>query len=1154
MKPIPKFKSRALFTIVGGSVLINPAYAQEPAQPEAIEEVIVTGVRAALENSQAIKRDADTFVDSITATDIGSFPDKSVAEALQRVPGITVSRLQSSDDSNHFSAEPSSVLIRGLTFVRTQFNGRDSFSADGYRGLNFNDVSPELMSAVDSYKNQTAEMIEGGIAGIVNLRTRVPFDGEGQQIALSGGVNYGSRSEEPTYEASGVYSNTWDTSSGRFGVLVNAAYSNVVTRTESVNMTRISTFCSDYPLVDPDGAGPLNPVLPAAVVNGFGDVVCNSNPYDDGPGFRYAPSQINYSQVDYDRKRYGGALTLQYENDAKNLAVTFTGIDSKYDNPWIERSANIQMNNGAGFGTSVWAPFAGAAWRPLAGGFNFGPDGMLDSAVVGLGADAAGFGAGTNAGNIIHGSAVAGLPFVNGSEACGGVCSTGAIVSDEARIFDHSEETRDFSLNIKWDITENLHTSLDLQYIKAKTNNYDILVAANSIATATYETDSNGTPKIALSPGPNTNYAPGFLANPHNYWMQFIQDHWEDNDADEKAARADVEYDLGSGGWLNSLKAGVRFADREQKVRYSAYGWAPVAPSWACNGAAFNIDTTTPSPYPITLNGLGVNTCDGKGVFEGYPAGIWESVSLADHYDGSVFPNAPLVFLNRATLRDYNLHTEGLADRNINAPIGWNPMCDRPNNVAGEGCFTQAEIVDVQEKSKAVYLMLQFGGPESHIFGNINVQGNVGARYVKTDVTSNGNVGFPAATWYTTAQGRDQRVCNPADNPPERATDIQCWLTPSLLAFSNGAGAANSLSKSYSNVLPSLNVRFGLTDKQFVRFGYSRGMSRPDFGLLRNSVAINAPQIDLSPNSPYLIHDAAGNVSGYNFIFSSEAGYAGLKPVTADNFDLSYEAYLSQSSSFTLGLFYKELDNTIAYGRVVRTLTNNGTSQDVVIRGPSNNPDAGGKLKGFEIAYQTFFDSLPGAWSGLGIQANYTRTKQSGINNSNLAVQAGYIPGSTTAFGGGNNTSTGGVGNGSTAGNGPGGNPLVFASNVIDSHRLAGISDHSYNVVGLYEYGKVAARLAYSWRSEFLTANLDCCTGLPMWQKANGYLDSSVRYKATDNVEISMDVSNLLNTTAVAQQQLFGDSPLTPGANAVKRDSGWVRNDRRFQLGVRFRY
>jgi TonB-dependent receptor len=1122
-----KARSRALFTILGGSVLINPAFAQTAATEE-VPEVIVTGLRSSLESAQAIKLNSDTFVDSITATDIGAFPDKSVAEALQRVAGITVSRLQSSDDSNHFSAEPATVLIRGLTFVRTQFNGRDSFSADGYRGLNFNDISPELMAGVDTYKNQTAEMVEGGIAGVVNLRTRMPLDTEGQSLALTGRVNYGSRSEEPTYEASGVYSKTWDTSGGRFGLLANAAYSNIVTRTEAVNMTRIATLCSDYPQAG--GA------FPTANIGSDGSIACNNSPFG-GSGWRYAPGQVNFSQVDYDRTRTGAALTLQYENDAKDLVLTLNAIHSRYENPWLERSANISWPTGSGFATPVWAPQGAPGMAPLSGAFTFDDNGMLQSGVIGQTADSIGFfdpdGPGGPRTALEHGSAVAGLPFVNG---CGG-CLSGSNVSDEARIFDHDEQTRDFSFNVRWDITEDLHTAFDVQYIKARTNNYDILVAANSVAQVDYSTDSNGTPRVALSPSPNTNYAEGFLANPHNYWMQFIQDHWENNDADEVAARADLEYDLGSGAWLSSLKAGVRFADREQKVRYSSYNWAPIAPTWGCNGPGFNVDNTAPAPYPAE--------CGNASPFNGYPEGIWESVSLADHFDGSVFDNGPMVFLNRSTLRDYDRHTEGLADRNTNAPQGWNPLCDRTANVAGEGCFTQSEILDVTEKTKAAYFMLRFGGPEA-MLGSVNVVGNVGARLVQTDVSSHGQVGFPTAAWYNTALASGQGACNPADNTANNATDIQCWLTPALLAFSTGTGADNTLDKSYTNVLPSFNVRFGFTDQQYMRFGYSKGMSRPDFGLLRNSVSINAPPIDVTNSSPYLIRNAQGAVTGYNFVFSAEAGYAGLKPVEADNFDLSYEAYFNKSSSLTFGLFYKKLENAIAYGRADRDIENNGSTQIVTIRGPSNDPGSGGTLKGFEIAYQTFFDKLPGAWSGLGVQANYTRTQQEDINNSNLAVQAGYLPGSTTAFGGGNNQSTGGQGNN--------GNPLSFTSNVIDSHRLAGISDHSFNLVGLYEYQKVGARLAYSWRSEFVTANLDCCIGLPVWQKSNGYLDGSARYSFSDNIELSMDISNILNTTAVTQQQVFGDSTLTPGAAPVKLDSGWVRNDRRFQLGVRFKY
>ena len=219
----------------------------------------------------------------------------------------------------------------------------------------------------------------------------------------------------------------------------------------------------------------------------------------------------------------------------------------------------------------------------------------------------------------------------------------------------------------------------------------------------------------------------------------------------------------------------------------------------------------------------------------------------------------------------------------------------------------------------------------------------------------------------------------------------------------------------------------------------------------------------------------------------------------------------------------------------------------MTIRGPSNGPDSGGTLKGFEVAYQTFFDFLPGAWSGPRRAGElHAHASRRTSTTRNLAVQAGYIAGSTTAFGGGNNTSTGGEGNA--------GNPLSFTSNVIDSHRLAGISDHSFNVVGLYEFGRLRRALAYSWRSEFLTANLDCCIGLPMWQKESGYLDGSVRYQINDDLEVSLDVSNILDTTAVMQQQVFGDSTLTPGAKPVKIDSGWIRNDRRYQLGVRFRY
>jgi TonB-dependent receptor len=1078
-----------------------------------LEEVIVVGVRRSLESSQAIKRESDTFVDSVTATDIGSFPDKSVAEALQRVPGITVSRLQSNDDSTHFSAEPAGVLVRGLTFVRTELNGRDAFSADGYRGLNFNDISPELMAGVDVYKNQTAEMVEGGIAGTVNLRTRLPLDPPDRVFSFTGRANYGDRSDDTTYEGSSVYSNTWQTDVGRFGAMANLAYSHVKTQTEGVIMQRIGAFCSGG-----DGDG----------VASDGSVPCTATPYG-GSDWQYLPSQVNFSEVLYDRVRRGSSAALQFESIDKRVVASLQYMDSQYDNAWLERSSNVAL-----FGmwaAPAYSPQTSAFIAPADGmpAFTFGPDGMLRSGV--LTQPTGDWLGGSTQGNVAYGSAVSGVPFVNycGPQPDGSAsaCTTqreGVYLTNEARNFDHSEGTRDIAANVRWDVTDKLRATVDVQYIEADTSNYDILVPTRTMVNAQYETNRDGTPRVTLLPGSNVNYAPGFLANPHNYFIPFIQDHYEDNEADALATRLDFEYRLAADSWLDSLKFGARRADREQKVRYSIYNWSPVAAPSICNGPGFNIDNTSPAPYPQSCGGE-------QRVFQGYGSNIWETASLGNFYDGNVFQNGSLVFLSGETLADRERHIAALSGATTNSPMLWTPLCQRASNT--DGCFIAPEILDVTEVTNAAYAMLRFGGDDQKLFGRIGVRGNIGVRYVRTQVESDGGVAFPAQAWYSLA------AATPCSAPlaGDSVTNVSCWLTPELLAFSNGTGVRNELSRDHHDLLPSFNVRLQVDDNQFVRFGASRSLSRPDFGLLRNYVGIQPPVLDTSPNSPYVIYKSPGaahtpqNVAGYNFVFQADSGFGALEPITADNFDLAYENYWGKSSSFTLGLFYKRLNGSIAFGEFGRTFENNGTTERVVVRGPRNG-EGGGTLRGVEVAFQTFFDSLPGAWSGLGTQLNYTHVRQSGINNSNLAVQPGYAPGGTIAFGGG----------------------LQFGDAVIDSHRLAGLSDHSYNVVALYDYGRIGARLAYSWRSEFLTNNLDCCIGLPMWQKASGYLDGAIRLQVGNNLELSLEGSNLLNTTTVSQQQLFGDSALTPGAAPVRRDSAWIRSDRRLQLGVRLKY
>jgi TonB-dependent receptor len=183
-----------------------PAWAQDAdataqdatvaAAEEEVGDIIVTGFRASLQSAQNIKRNADTVVDVISAEDIGALPDRSVAETLQRIPGVNIGRFEKTSDPTRFSVEGTGVIIRGLPFVSSQLNGRDIFSANGGRALSFEDVSPELVGRVEVYKNITADQIEGHIAGLVNLVTRKPLDRRGFHVAGSIEANYGDLRQE----------------------------------------------------------------------------------------------------------------------------------------------------------------------------------------------------------------------------------------------------------------------------------------------------------------------------------------------------------------------------------------------------------------------------------------------------------------------------------------------------------------------------------------------------------------------------------------------------------------------------------------------------------------------------------------------------------------------------------------------------------------------------------------------------------------------------------------------------------------------------------------------------------------------------------------------------------------------------------------------
>ena len=196
------------------------AFAQAAVEPE---EIIVTGLRTSIINAQELKRNASTIQDVITASDIGALPDKSVTEALQRVPGVTISRFAAGGDPNHSASEGHGVLVRGLDRVRSEFNGRDSFSANSDSGINYEDIPPELLGAVKVIKNQTADLVSGGMSGTVDLITRKPFDSPDRLTAFSVKGTYADIVDKYSGSYSGLFSDRWETGAGEFGVLFAGA-------------------------------------------------------------------------------------------------------------------------------------------------------------------------------------------------------------------------------------------------------------------------------------------------------------------------------------------------------------------------------------------------------------------------------------------------------------------------------------------------------------------------------------------------------------------------------------------------------------------------------------------------------------------------------------------------------------------------------------------------------------------------------------------------------------------------------------------------------------------------------------------------------------------------------------------------------------------
>jgi TonB-dependent receptor len=564
-------KYGASILALSAMVIGAPAFAQTTApktEDQAVDEVVVTSIKQSLKSSQQLKQSSEIIGDSITAEDIGALPDRSVTEALQRVPGVSINRFAAGVDPDHFSSEGSGVVVRGLNFVRSELNGRDTFSANNGRALSFADVPSELMGGVDVFKSPSADMIEGGISGTVNLRTRLPFDSKKRILSLSIEDSYGDfvKKWSPTYSL--LYSDTWDTAAGEFGLLASLTDSKLWTRADG---TQASNFGCRTNL----GAG----------VSDCGN----------GTTGLWFPRGAAFRSTTTDRERKGQAAAVQWRSNDHTMQATAQYMRSDSNQKWTEHAMEIATDNVTSNGDS----------RPVAGtSFTFDDEGVFTNGVV--------------TGN------TGWRGDQNGPQPR--TPANGLQSNNVRRDVDQTYITTDWGANFKWTPNEHWGVNVDYQHVSSKVKALDVGLWASTFQNLQMKLNGSDEPTFTfLPPSDNgtvpscptpsatcTTYMTGAhssFSDPYNSFWRSAMDHAEQSDGQEDAAKIDVEYKFDDNVWLDSVKGGVRWAERDQTTRFTSYNWGVVSEIWGEGGPVWLDDPVDGIP---TAGGTGLPGTTGE--------------------------------------------------------------------------------------------------------------------------------------------------------------------------------------------------------------------------------------------------------------------------------------------------------------------------------------------------------------------------------------------------------------------------------------------------------------------------------------------------------------------------------------------------------------
>ncbi|GGC14502.1 TonB-dependent receptor [Novosphingobium endophyticum] len=501
-----------------------PAWAQDKsaeASATEVDAIVVTGMRESLKTSVARKKNTMEIVDSITAEDIGKLPDPNVAETLTRIPGVQGYRYGGEGASP--VGEGSGITIRGLTGqTASRLDGRAYFTAGG-REFNIEGAIPGMIAGIDVYKNPSAEHIEGGIGGLINVRTRKPLDFGGLTISAAASMRYNDLSKTTSPEVFGLIADRWQAGDGEMGFMIAANYQ------ESDNRS-------------------------------------DSNPGNRGPQTRRA---IRADSADF--LAAGGDARYAGRTDIWHLAnANYT------DFPESERADLVAAT---GLGSHVFQEDIHRVRKGLSGAFQWKPSPDLEFYAQGnynyylydQSYRFAIMGDSRTVQNLVTSDFTLDENLLNRNLNGGAVelvsgkrIDSGTFLGSRVNALLGGREERPYetwlaAVGTNWQATDKLHVHLDVSYIKADQSrlNHNVSFAPNS----------------AADPAPSWDFARDLTTTPYSIGISgssltdpnnFVFDRYNtdaNNVIDDNgwAGQLDLVYDVGS-SFLTAIKAGGRFA------------------------------------------------------------------------------------------------------------------------------------------------------------------------------------------------------------------------------------------------------------------------------------------------------------------------------------------------------------------------------------------------------------------------------------------------------------------------------------------------------------------------------------------------------------------------------------------------------------------